>query len=575
MKILDKKYIFIKPLGKGGFGEVFLYKEHLTNNLVAIKKLKRNPFFFSHDLIVDEIKVISQLNHPNVISYKHYFIEDNVVYFVMEYCSHGNLREIVANDKIGTTFIWKWMLELTQTLDYMHKKGIVHHDIKPENILFNNERIIKIADFGVANKSIGTKAYLPPEFFSKETNRNDIKLDIYALGLTLLEVLTKKNPFVNLTKCEIELLHVNQQFGTEKLSKWQQEIIQKAIHLNPAKRFQTMAEFHAAIQAKTVPYSIDKDVLQASKIAEEVKMLIRKKKWLRALNLLNFAKENYKPNINILATFGQYYLQINNRQLAKEYIEKALVWNPRLNLQKELAWLNLLERNYTVAISLLSDYLQRYPLDNEAQNLLLECYYKTKRYEIGREHAALLLEIHPQEVCFHVNYYFFKMHQLISDKSFLALEHVKNNKKTNPFLVYNEAIYSKFIKLNSEEQMKINVKYLFMDYRFNTYTPSIITIRTLENGIPTQEKTFEKPIISFGINHTFPADIFTGNKTDEYCHRTLIINFKDDIWLINLAYSSIFVNNEPVQDKIKIFNNTQIQIGKNHFEIILDKEALF
>ena len=573
--MLDNKYIFIKVLGKGGFGEVSLYKEHLTNNLVAIKKLNKNPFFLSNDFLFDEIKVISQLSHSNIISYKHYFIDNEIVYFVMEYCSYGNLSSIVSNNKIGLNFIWKWMLDLTETLEYMHRKGIVHHDIKPQNILFNNERVIKIADFGVANKSIGTRAYLPPEFYSKKSSSKDPLIDIYALGVTLIEVLTRKNPFIGLSPLDISIKHEGQEFGIASLPIWQQEIILKAINIDTAKRFQTMAEFHEAIKTKSVPYIIDKETILASKIAQDAKSLISKKKWFKAHNLLNFAKESYKPNVNVLETFGQYYLQVNNPKLAKENIEKALVWNPRLNLQKELAWLNLLEKNYSIAISLLSDHLQRNPLDNEAQNLLLECYYKTKRYEIGNDLANILLQMNPHHSCFHSNLLFFKMQLLVSQKSNNMLNEFKLPKEENPFISFNDSIFLAYNALLEDSKRKYKINFLFMDYRFKIYTANSIYLTFFENGFPKKVIEFKKPVISFGSNQVFQCDILIEEGKIEFSHHAVIINFKDDIWLINFGVEVISVNNEKVTSKIKIQGKSKIQIGRNIYELALNQNTLF
>jgi tetratricopeptide (TPR) repeat protein len=82
-----------------------------------------------------------------------------------------------------------------------------------------------------------------------------------------------------------------------------------------------------------------------------------------------------------------------NIELAKSYFERALTWNPRLDVQKELGWINLEMKNYPKAISFLSDYIHRKPSDYEAYNLLLQCYYETNRYESAIDLAKILLDM--------------------------------------------------------------------------------------------------------------------------------------------------------------------------------------
>ena len=115
--------------------------------------------------------------------------------------------------------------------------------------------------------------------------------------------------------------------------------------------------------------------------------------------LLDYAEKTLKPSISIQEAKGKYHLLQGNIELAKQYFEKALKWNPRIDIQKELGWINLEHKNYPMAISLLSDYIHRNPTDMETYNLLMKCYYETNRYEQVINIAEPLLKINPSIQC--------------------------------------------------------------------------------------------------------------------------------------------------------------------------------
>ena len=142
-ELFDNKYRYVKLLGSGGFGKVFLAKEERSENLVAIKQLKNTDKTKQHAIIY-EMQMVSRFNHPHIVLYKHHFVQQDLLYIVMEYCPLGSLRDLMSKEKITSTFVWKWMRELTETLQLVHEKEIIHHDIKPDNILFTENRTIKI-----------------------------------------------------------------------------------------------------------------------------------------------------------------------------------------------------------------------------------------------------------------------------------------------------------------------------------------------------------------------------------------------------------------------------------------------
>ncbi len=573
-ELFDNKYRFIKDLGSGGFGKVFLAKEERSENLVAIKQLK-NEDKAKQDDIIYEMQMVSKFNHPNIVLYKHHFVQEDLLYIVMEYCPLGSLRDLMRKEKITSTFVWKWMSELTETLQLVHEKEIIHHDIKPDNILFTENRTIKITDFGVANTGAGTRPYMSPEALGWETEAvKDARVDIYALGVTLLELLTKRNPFIGKTAEEIIELHDLKDFGITGLPNWQQEIILKAIAKIPEQRFQRMKDFNEAIQAQSVPIIFDKEVIQAGDLAEKAERLLQKKKWQSAYSVLEYAERTLKPNVNILLQKGKYHLMAQQIELSKTYYEKALKWNPRLDVQKELGWINLELKNYPTAISLLSDHLHRNPSDYEAYNLLLQCYYETNRYEPAMDLARILLDVEPTNKCFANNYYVCSAMHHIGQTVFPNTV-LKADKSENHFLNYNYGVILETdLSHNYKKEPTLKSKLLFMDYRFNKYSPSTLYC-TAGNSEAFKEAETQKAIIKFGRESYDVNDVKVPNGTAISRRHCVIVNFKDDVWLYDLDSTGTYVNGNKVVYKTPLIGRNTIRISKTEYEFTNDKSKLF
>ena len=573
-ELFDNKYRYVKLLGSGGFGKVFLAKEERSENLVAIKQLKNTDKTKQHAIIY-EMQMVSRFNHPHIVLYKHHFVQQDLLYIVMEYCPLGSLRDLMSKEKITSTFVWKWMRELTETLQLVHEKEIIHHDIKPDNILFTENRTIKITDFGVANTGAGTRPYMSPEALKWDKGAvKDARVDIYALGVTLLELLTKQNPFIGKSAGEIIELHDLKEFGITGLPNWQQEIILKAIAKIPEQRFQSMKDFNEAIQAQAVPLLFDKEVIQAGDLAEKADALLQKKKWLSAYAILDYAEKTLKPNVNILLKKAKYHLLAQQIDVSKTYYEKALKWNPRLDVQKELGWINLELKNYPTALSLLSDHLHRNPSDYEAYNLLLQCYYETNRYEPAMDLARILLDVEPTNKCFANNYYVCSaMHHI--GKTVFPNTVLKADKSENHFLNYNYGvILESKLSHNYKKDPTLKSKLLFMDYRFNKYSPSTLHC-TAGNTEAFKEAETQKAIIKFGRASFDVNDVKIADGTAISRRHCVIINFKDDIWLYDLNSTGTYVNGTKVLNKVPLIGRNTIRLAKTEYEFTNDKGKLF
>jgi serine/threonine protein kinase len=170
---LDGKYIVARKLGSGGFGEVFLAHDEVACRHVAIKVLRTDD---RDRGLIWEMQALAALDLQGVVAFYHHFTEGDRLFLVMEHCAGGSLQERLRGAaRFPEMQVMEWAVALCETLGAVHARGIVHHDIKPANILFHADKRIKVGDFGVANRNTGTCLYLPPEVLLREaSSRTDL-----------------------------------------------------------------------------------------------------------------------------------------------------------------------------------------------------------------------------------------------------------------------------------------------------------------------------------------------------------------------------------------------------------------
>ena len=213
-------YKEIKKLGQGGFGKVYLYKNSITGQEVAIKFIELRTLMSPQDVqrLYSEIGILRNLKHPNIVNLIDVFDLDDKSCFVMEYCSGGELKEYVqTKGPLNEKEVYRITLQIVDAIRYCHNSLIVHRDLKLENILFSrpSRKTVKIVDFGISGmfkvgvnseaerSDAGSLHYIAPEVLTKTDNHANPALDIWSLGCIVYAMLTKTLPFTAPTRKEI------------------------------------------------------------------------------------------------------------------------------------------------------------------------------------------------------------------------------------------------------------------------------------------------------------------------------------------------------------------------------------
>jgi len=269
---LIEKYQILRFIGKGGFSTVFLLKDKALERLCALKILAReqtvNPE--SVERFKREARLYASLDHPNIVSVYDFGIHNHVAYIIFKYIDGITLREhIKRSHPLGQEELLAITADLAEILGYLHQRGIVHRDVKPDNVMIQNgDRKVILADFGLAKKLDTTtvtsdgKVMGSPHYFSPEQAKGeavDARSDIYSLGITIFEMASGIVPFRGDTPYEVILKHIREPLPD--LSRLRPELhpdlhrlIRRCTEKDPHRRFQDALELKAAL--KRIPPGI-------------------------------------------------------------------------------------------------------------------------------------------------------------------------------------------------------------------------------------------------------------------------------------------------------------------------------
>lgn len=261
--VIDERYEIKELLGVGGMAVVFLAYDKTENCDIALKMLKEEVASDEGALkcFESESRAISMLSHPNIREIYDINTSGEYKYLTMEYLDGPTLKSYVKErGGISQSEAVDFVVQILKALDHTHSKGIVHRDIKPQNIIVTSNKTIKITDFGIATlydprknaneeKGVGTVYYISPE---QASGKNiDARSDIYSLGIMLYEMVCGKLPFVADDPNEVAYMQVvsepEKPSEIVELPVGLEQIIMKALAKNPDERFSDAGQMLAAV----------------------------------------------------------------------------------------------------------------------------------------------------------------------------------------------------------------------------------------------------------------------------------------------------------------------------------------
>lgn len=287
---INDRYEIIKTIGEGGMANVYLANDTILERNVAIKVLRGD--LSSDEKFIRRFKrealSVSNLSHPNIVEVYDVGEEDGNYYIVMEYIEGKTLKQLLQKrGALTLTEVIDIMSQLTDGIAHAHEAYIIHRDIKPQNIMIEDNGLIKITDFGIAmalnstqltqtNSVMGSVHYLPPE--QANGKGATVKSDIYSLGILMYELLAGSVPFKGDTAVEIALKHMKEKIPSIRkqnptIPQSVENIILKATAKNPKNRYDTAREMYNDLQTalerqneKRLVYEYPENDLEETKV---------------------------------------------------------------------------------------------------------------------------------------------------------------------------------------------------------------------------------------------------------------------------------------------------------------------
>jgi Tol biopolymer transport system component/tRNA A-37 threonylcarbamoyl transferase component Bud32 len=264
------RYHNLEQLGEGGMAVVYKAYDTRLETEVAVKVIRtdalpQNAIERTLRRFEREAKALAKLTHPNIVKVMDYGEHEGRPYLVMPYLPGGTLKSRMNGKSMPWSNAARVLIPIANALEYAHEHGLIHRDIKPSNILITEKGQPMLADFGVAKLldteetmeltgtgvGIGTPEYMAPE---QATNRQvDARVDIYALGVVLYEMLTGRKPYIADTPMAVMIMHSRDPLPRPRkfspsLPQVAENILLKALAKDPKDRYQNMAEFARALE---------------------------------------------------------------------------------------------------------------------------------------------------------------------------------------------------------------------------------------------------------------------------------------------------------------------------------------
>lgn len=328
-KILAGRYEIIEKVGEGGMAYVFKARDNLLNRYVAVKILKEE--FSKDEVFVKRFRTEAQsaasLIHPNIVSVFDVGEDKGISYIVMELLESKTLKDYIQEKgPLSSEITLKIAAQIASALEAAHKAHIVHRDIKPQNIILNQNLVAKVTDFGIAKvtnatsatitsfgKTMGSVHYFSPEH--AKGGYTDAKSDLYSLGVVMYEMATGKLPFDAESAVSVALKHI-QEVPVEPIvvnpsvSKALNDIIMKAMEKSTATRYQTATEMLTDISIALAKPSNSLATRASSSIEAGATQVIP--------TLNDVEEENLVPNIRTRQSSARTAYSVSQPREARE-----------------------------------------------------------------------------------------------------------------------------------------------------------------------------------------------------------------------------------------------------------------
>lgn len=265
--VLQARYRVVSLLGKGGMGAVYRAWDIRLNVPVALKEMTAQPNLEPHTLaqlrqqFEQEAMILARLNHPHLVRVSDFFEESGNAYLVMDFVEGESLynrlkREGAQPEKLVLT----WATQLLDALAYCHSQGIIHRDVKPQNVIIRPDGRVVLVDFGLvklwdprdpntktAMRGMGTPEYAPPEQYDAQTGHTDPRSDLYSLGALLYHALAGQAPPTATLRIANPEQFVSVSALASGISKRTEATIMKALQLARSQRWDNAGQMAAAM----------------------------------------------------------------------------------------------------------------------------------------------------------------------------------------------------------------------------------------------------------------------------------------------------------------------------------------
>lgn len=464
-KKLDGRYEITELIGVGGMAEVYKGVDVIDNKPVAIKILKKeyaeNEEFLRR--FRNESKAIAVLSHPNIVKIYDVGFSEKLQYIVMEYIDGITLKEYIEEEKALT---WKdtvhFVVQILRALQHAHDKGIVHRDIKPQNIMMFSDGTIKVMDFGIAkfareegktatDQAIGSVHYISPEQASGSVT--DAKSDIYSVGAMMYEMLSGRKPFDCDNPVAIAVMHM-------------QDIPERPRAINP-----------------DIPDGLEEIVLRAMEKAPED----------RYRNTGEMIADIEKFKANPTMTFGYYREEGVDDNADTQYYAAGSIELPPAD-EAPVAQ----QPVYAAA----QNGRNRYPQRNQPYGNIDDYYddYEDEEEE-EEERTSLVVPVLTALVVVVIIVAVIVISMLFTDM-------LKDNKKTNDWTMPN------FVGMDFNDAVSMygnNIQFKEEGQEFNEAEPGIIIEQSIEEGSEFKKGDVLKVVISKGMETSEVPDVIDKN----------------------------------------------------------------